>query len=155
LGFELGTPDLAYDDRFFSSLTFGFMWATAIVAVLCLIFTRYISLITQVPYRYYFPILLVFITWACVQYTGGWEDYAILLACSILGIACKTYKFSRPGLVIGFILADRVEALSLQMNALYSIETLFARPIFVGIALATLAVFCWGIFSRRRRLDYA
>jgi predicted membrane metal-binding protein len=77
------------------------------------------------------------------------------LACSILGIACKTYKFSRPGLVIGFILADRVEALSLQMYALYSVETLFARPIFVGIALATLAVFCWGIFSRRRRLDYA
>lgn len=155
LGFELGTPDLADDDRFFNSLTFGFMWATAIVAVLCLIFTRYISLITQVPYRYYFPTLLVFIIWACVQYTGGWEDYAILLACSILGIACKTYKFSRPGLVIGFILADRVEALSLQMNALYSVETLLTRPIFVGIALATLAVFCWGIFSRRRRLDYA
>jgi len=155
LGFELGTPDLANDDKFFNSLTFGFMWATAIVAILCLLFTRYISLITQVPYRYYFPILLVFITWACVQYTGGWEDYAVLLACSILGIACKKYKFSRPGLVIGFILADRVEALSLQMNALYSVETLLTRPIFVGITLVTLTIFCWGILSQRRRLDYA
>ena len=155
LGFELGTPDLAYDTRFFDSLTFGFMWATAIVGVLCLVFTRYISLITQVPYKYYFPLLLAFITWACVQYTGGWEDYAILILCSILGIACKRYKFSRPGMVIGFILADRVEALSLQMNSLYTIDTLLTRPIFITITLLTLGVFVWGIASKRRRLDYA
>jgi TctA family transporter len=155
LGFELGTPDLAYDTRFFDSLTFGFMWATAIVGVLCLVFTRYISLITQVPYKYYFPLLLAFITWACVQYTGGWEDYAILILCSILGIACKRYKFSRPGMVIGFILADRVEALSLQMNSLYTIDALLTRPIFITITLLTLGVFVWGIASKRRRLDYA
>ena len=155
LGFELGTPDLAYDTRFFDSLTFGFMWATAIVGVLCLVFTRYISLITQVPYKYYFPLLLAFITWACVQYTGGWEDYAILILCSILGIACKRYKFSRPGMVIGFILADRVEALSLQMNLLYTIDALLTRPIFITITLLTLGVFVWGIASKRRRLDYA
>jgi putative tricarboxylic transport membrane protein len=155
LGFELGTPDLAYDTRFFDSLTFGFMWATAVVGVLCLVFTRYISLITQVPYKYYFPLLLAFITWACVQYTGGWEDYAILILCSILGIACKRYKFSRPGMVIGFILADRVEALSLQMNSLYTIDALLTRPIFITITLLTLGVFVWGIASKRRRLDYA
>jgi TctA family transporter len=154
LGFELGTPDLAYDERFFDSLTFGFMWATVLVGVLCLIFTRYISAITRVPYRYYFPLLLVFITWACVQYTGGWEDYAILAVCSMLGILCKRYKFSRPGLVIGFILAERVEALTLQMTTLYSIDTLITRPIFVILVLVTTGVFAWGITSKRR-LDYA
>jgi putative tricarboxylic transport membrane protein len=154
LGFELGTPDLAYDERFFDSLTFGFMWATVLVGVLCLIFTRYISAITRVPYRYYFPLLLVFITWACVQYTGGWEDYAILAVCSMLGILCKRYKFSRPGLVIGFILAERVEALTLQMTTLYSIDMLITRPIFVILVLVTTGVFAWGITSKRR-LDYA
>jgi TctA family transporter len=154
LGFELGTPDLAYDERFFDSLTFGFMWATVLVGVLCLIFTRYISAITRVPYRYYFPLLLVFITWACVQYTGGWEDYAILAVCSMLGILCKRYKFSRPGLIIGFILAERVEALTLQMTTLYSIDTLITRPIFVILVLVTTGVFAWGITSKRR-LDYA
>ena len=154
LGFELGTPDLAYDERFFDSLTFGFMWATVLVGVLCLVFTRHISAITRVPYRYYFPLLLVFITWACVQYTGGWEDYFILAVCSALGILCKTYKFSRPGMVIGFILAERVEALTLQMTALYSVETLIQRPIFVILVLVTTGVFAWGITSKRR-LDYA
>jgi len=154
LGFELGTPDLAYDERFFDSLTFGFMWATVLVGVLCLVFTRHISAITRVPYRYYFPLLLVFITWACVQYTGGWEDYFILAVCSALGILCKRYKFSRPGMVIGFILAERVEALTLQMTALYSAETLIQRPIFVILVLVTTGVFAWGITSKRR-LDYA
>ena len=154
LGFELGTPDLAHDERFFDSLTFGFMWATVIVGVFCLLFTRYISAITRVPYKYYFPMLFVFITWACVQYTGGWEDYFILAVCSVLGILCKKYKFSRPAMVIGFILAERVEALTLQMTSLYSIDQLVTRPIFVILLLLTTGVFAWGI-TTKRRLNYA
>ena len=154
LGFELGTPDLAQDNRFFDSLTFGFMWATVLVGVFCLLFTRYISAITRVPYKYYFPLLLVFITWACVQYTGGWEDYFILAVCSVLGILCKKYKFSRPAMVIGFILAERVEALTLQMTSLYSIDQLVTRPIFVILLLLTTGVFAWGI-TTKRRLSYA
>ena len=154
LGFELGTPDLAYDTQFFDSLTFGFMWATVVVGVLCLVFTRYISAVTRVPYKYYFPVLLVFITWACVQYTGGWEDYAMLAICSVLGILCKKYKFSRPGLVIGFILADRIEALTIQLTTLYNLESLLTRPIFVGLAIAIVVVFVYGI-RNKRRLEYA
>ena len=154
LGFELGTPDLAHDERFFDSLTFGFMWGTVIVGVFCLLFTRYISAITRVPYKYYFPLLFVFITWACVQYTGGWEDYFILAVCSVLGILCKKYKFSRPAMVIGFILAERVEALTLQMTSLYSIDQLVTRPIFVILLLLTTGVFAWGI-TTKRRLNYA
>jgi len=154
LGFELGTPDLAHDARFFDSLTFGFMWGTVIVGVFCLLFTRYISAITRVPYKYYFPLLFVFITWACVQYTGGWEDYFILAVCSVLGILCKKYKFSRPAMVIGFILAERVEALTLQMTSLYSIDQLVTRPIFVILLLLTTGVFAWGI-TTKRRLNYA
>tara|TARA_R110002096_G_scaffold102308_1_gene226107 strand:+ start:84 stop:1517 length:1434 start_codon:yes stop_codon:yes gene_type:complete len=154
LGFELGTPDLAHDERFFDSLTFGFMWGTVIVGVFCLVFTRYISAITRVPYKYYFPMLFVFITWACVQYTGGWEDYFILAVCSVLGILCKKYKFSRPAMVIGFILAERVEALTLQMTSLYSIDQLVTRPIFVILLLLTTGVFAWGI-TTKRRLNYA
>ena len=154
LGFELGTPDLAYDTRFFDSLTFGFMWATVIVGAVCLVFTRYISAITRVPYKYYFPLLVVFITWACVQYTGGWEDYFMLAICSALGVLCKRYKFSRPGLVIGFILAERIEALTLQITTIYTFEKLLDRPIFLVLCAVILVVFGWGI-TNKRRLDYA
>lgn len=155
LDFELGTPDLVYDARFFDSLFIGFMGATVLVCIICLVFTRWIALITYVPYYIYGPLLLVFVTWACVQYTGGWEDYAIFALCSILGLAAKKFKFSRPAMLIGFILADRIESLSLQMTNLYTLETLMVRPIFLGLCVAVIGMFIWGVFFNKNRLDYS
>lgn len=154
LGFELGTPDLVYDTRFFDSLTYGFMWATVLVGVFCLVFTPYISRIAYVPYRYYFPVLLIFIVWSCVQYTGGWEDYAVLAICSALGIAAKRYKFSRAALLVSFILAERVENLTIQMVSLYNIENLITRPIFVIIMLTSAALLVYGILNKNK-LEYS
>jgi len=154
LGFELGTPDLAYDDRFFDSLTFGFMWATVIVGLICVAFNKYIAKITYVPYIYYFPILVIFIVWACVQYTGGIEDYIILVLCTVLGIVAKKYKFSRPAMLMAFILADKVEALTIQITSLYTIETLLQRPLFIGLIVIIICLFGYGL-SRKNKLEYA
>lgn len=154
LDFELGTPDLVYDDRFFSSMFIGFMGATVLVAVICLIFTRWIALITYVPYWVYGPLLIIFVVWACVQYTGGWEDYVILALCSILGITAKYFKFSRPAMLIGFILADRIESLSIQMTTLYNIDKLLERPIFLSLCALVIMVFVYGVFFNKRKIDY-
>lgn len=154
LGFELGTPDLANDHKFFSSLTFGFMWATIIVGIVCLIFTPQIAKIARVPYKYYIPILIFFIVWACVQYTGGWEDYAILIFCTIIGVFAKKFKFSRPALLLGFILSERIESLSLQMFTLYRIEDLLTRPIFLFLILLVFIIGIFGIL-KRKELTYA
>ena len=97
-----------------SSLTFGFMWATVIVGIFCILFNKYIALISYVPYKYYFPFLVAFIVWACVQYTGGWEDYAILAICCALGYLAKRFRFSRPAMLMAFILASKLEALTIQ-----------------------------------------
>jgi TctA family transporter len=154
LGFELGTPDLVYDTRFFSSLTYGFMWATILVGFICIIFTPYISRIAYVPYRYYFPVLLVFIVWSCVQYTGGWEDYAMLVICSILGIVAKRIKFSRAAILVAFILAERIENLTIQTFTLYNVETLTTRPIFITIILISIGCLVYGI-SNKNKLEYS
>ena len=154
LNFELGTVDLAMDSRFFDSMLYGFMLATVLVGVLCLLLTRYIAMIAHIPYKYYFPLLLGFITLACVQYTGGWEDYAILAICSIVGILAKQFKFSRPALLFGFILADRIEALTVQMSSLYTFERLLDRPIFWGLIVLCLITVIWGI-TKRSKLEYA
>ena len=154
LDFELGTVDLAQDTKFFDSWLYGFMFATILVGVLCLWLTKYIAMIAQVPYKYYFPLLLTFVVIACVQYTGGWEDYAILFICSVIGLCAKKYKFSRPAMLFGFILAERVEALSIQMFSLYNIEKLLDRPIFWTLVLLIVVVATWGL-TRRNKLDYA
>ena len=154
LDFELGTVDLAMDQRFFDSMLYGFMLATILVGILCLFITKYIAAIAQVPYKYYFPLLLAFIVFACAQYTGGWEDYAILAICSIVGILAKEYKFSRPALLFGFILADRIEALSIQMIGLYDFDKLSTRPIFWTLMGIIVLVLAWGL-TKRSKLEYA
>jgi len=154
LDFELGTIDLAADTKFFDSLTFGFMWATVIVGILCIVFTRYIAMIAYIPYKYYFPLLVAFIVWACVQYTGGWEDYAVLAVMTVIGLLAKKYKFSRPAMLMAFILSDRVEALTAQMTTMYNIDRLMDRPIFLGLVVLIIIVFVWGT-TKRSKLEYA
>ena len=154
LDFELGTVDLAMDTKFFDSMLFGFMMATILVAILCILLTKYIAKIANVPYKYYFPLLLAFIVLACVQYTGGWEDYAILIVCSVIGISAKKFKFSRPALLFGFILAERIESLSIQMYGLYTFDRLLTRPIFWTLIGTIIIVLVWGL-SKRNKLEYA
>jgi len=154
LNFELGTIDLILDKQFFDSMLFGFLFATLLVGLLCLLTTRYIAKITQISYKYYFPLLFGFIVIACVQYTGGWEDYAILVIMSMIGFASKKLKFSRPALLFGFILADRIEALSIQMFGLYNLDKLLERPIFWVLTFIILVIFIVGI-TRRKTMEYA
>ena len=128
------------------------MGATIIVAVVSILAINLICKITAVPYKYYFPLLLGIITWACMQYTGGWEDLAMLMIFSILGLGMKHYKYSRPAMLMAFILADKIENLTLQLTALYTLETLIIRPIFVGIMITVLVIFVYG---RKGKINYA
>jgi TctA family transporter len=153
LGFELGTVDLAYDLRFFDSLTYGFMWGTVLVAFICISLNKYLCRISYVPYKYYFPLLVGFIVWACTQYTGGWEDYAILLICSFLGVFGKAYKYSRPAMLMAFILSYKVETLTLQLSSLYTWETLMTRPIFLGLIICIVLLFCLSL--KKNKLEYS
>ena len=154
LGFELGTQEIANDTKFFDSLTFGFMWATIITGVVCVLFNKQIAKITYVPYIYYFPFLVGFIIWACVQYTGGWQDYAILGITTCLGLFMKKYKFSRPAMLMAFILATKIEALTLQMTTIYSIDKLLTRPLFLVIMGFVVMLLVFSI-SKRSKLEYA
>ena len=154
VGFDLGSYDLVDDTRFFDSLTYGFMWATAITGIICLFSTKYIAKIATVPYKYYFPILLGFVTWACVQYTGGWEDYALLAVFTALGLLMKKFKFSRPSMLIGFILAYKFEALTIQLTSIYTFERLIDRPIFVTLIILSVSLFVWGLF-RKSEMEFS
>ena len=89
-----------------------------------------------------------------MQYTGGWEDLAILAIFSTIGIACKHYKFSRPAMLIAFILADKIESFTLQLTTLYTVEDLITRPIFIAIMLFTLGIFAYS-FMKKGSIDYA
>tara|TARA_B100000953_G_scaffold174301_1_gene143602 strand:- start:206 stop:475 length:270 start_codon:yes stop_codon:yes gene_type:complete len=81
------------------------------------------------------------------------RDYAILILCSALGVFCKQYKYSRPALLMAFILAIKVETLTLQLSALYTIDTLMTRPIFIILIITIIAMATLSI--RKNKLEYA
>ena len=154
LNIELGTPDIVEDTELFTSMTFGFLGATVIVALICMFLIKPISKIASVPYKYYFPILLALIVFTSMQYTGGWEDLAMLAIFSCIGFFCKHFMFSRPAMLIGYILADKVEGLTLQILGLYTWETLITRPIFMTLAVSIIGILIFSII-RKGRIDYA
>jgi TctA family transporter len=153
LNFEMGTLELAQDTKFFHCLSFSFLWATAITGVLCLLLSKYIGYIAHIPYKYYFPLILSVVVWASMQYTGGWEDLAILSILSVLGILMKRFKFSRPAFLIAFILAGRVEKLIWQTFKIYDIGSLMQRPIFLGLC-ALIGVVTFLAYKNKNKLEY-
>jgi len=119
LNIELGDPSLFYDDALFFSMILGFLGGTILVFLILLAFLKRICYITSIPFIYYFPILLLLITWSCVQYTGGWEDYFIFIIMGGLGIIIHKLGISKPALIIGFILFERFELLTVQLVTRY------------------------------------
>lgn len=121
LNIELGDPSIFEDQQLFDSMLLGFIGGTLLVAIILLLFLSKICYITRVPYHYYFPILLILIVWSCVQYTGGWEDYIVFLVFSVIGIIIHKLNISKPAIIIGFILFERFELLSVQLLTRYII----------------------------------
>ena len=154
LGFDMGSLTLMQDTKFFSSLTQGYMWALIITFPIALLCIRWLVMLTLLPYKYFFFPIMALIIWSCVQYTGGWEDYAVLAIFCAVGLVLKKIKFSRPALIIGFVLSDKLESLSKQMTDLYTMDQLLTRPIFLSIAALSLVVLVYGIFFHKTKIDF-
>ncbi|GJL83555.1 MAG: hypothetical protein DHS20C01_31890 [marine bacterium B5-7] len=153
LNIEMGSIYLLEDREFFAAMAFGFLAASVLVMFICLFINRYLELLTAIPFKYYSMVVFAIIVWACVQYTGGWEDYAMLAIASVLGMLCKHYRFSRPSLLVAYILSYKVETLSLQTYTLYSATDVIQRPGFLVISAITLFLLYYGV-TRNERIDF-
>lgn len=154
LGFEMGSISLLEDREFFNSLSSGYLLALLITFPVSILAIRWLTMITVLPFRYFFWPILALIVWSSVQYTGEWEDYAVLFAFCVLGLLLKWGKFSRPALIIGFVLADKIESLTSQVSVLYTPASLLERPIFLTIIGLALIVFIYGTFFYRSKIEF-
>lgn len=154
VGLEMGSPALLTDMTFFNVLTSSYMGSLVIAFILSVVFIRYAVNIMRMPFKYYFWPLLAVIVWSCAQYTGGWEDYAVFTLCAVLGLVFKYLKISRASVVIGFVLADRVEMLSRQFFSLYEFSDLLGRPISVTLLTVAVAAAIYGILFNKSKVEY-
>lgn len=153
-GLELGTPELLEDSDFVWSLGASFLAATALCFVICIFTTRWIVRILELPYWFYAGVIMTVIVWSCLQYSGTWNDIYILAICSVLGLVCHRFKFSRPAILVAYILAEKLENYSQQALTLYSWSDLLGRPVFTVLIFVSVLVISWSLLRSNRGIDY-
>jgi putative tricarboxylic transport membrane protein len=154
VGLELGSPALLNDAQFFSSLNLSFMGSLVITFLFSMAFIKFTTLIAKIPFKVYFWGLVILITWSCVQYTGYWEDYAMLGICTVAGVSFKYLKLSRAAFIIGFVLSSRLEALAIQYSTLYEPLDILSRPISATLIGCAMVAAIYGIFFNKARINY-
>ena len=154
VGLELGTPALLADTKFFNII--GASYAVSLIAtfVISLFFIRWAQHAMNLKFAWYFWPVMAVLVWSSVQYTGYWEDYAMLALCCALGIAMRYLKLSRAAFIIGFALSDQLEKVWYQYTTLYSLGEFLHRPIAATLFAVAVAVAIWGLFFNRTKISY-
>ena len=154
VGLELGTPLLLKDTVFFNSLFYSYVGALFLTVIISYWAIKYATKIFDIKLDYWYWPLIVLIVWTAVQYTGYWEDYAVLALCVALGLFLKHFKFSRAAFIIGFVLSDKLEKIFYQYTMLFDWSAIFTRPIsLILISIAMIAI-VYGLFFNKARISY-
>lgn len=120
------------------------IWALALAnvvgTIICFGLSPQIARLTTIRYMLLAPFMLGIISFAAFQATRNWGDLIALFVLSVLGVYMKRFGWSRPALLIGFVLSVRVETSVYQTIALYGISFLERPIVLVLLALSVVSI---------------
>jgi len=133
-------------------LTFTIIWSIALANIfgagICLALAHPIARLTTIPYAIIAPLMIAIIFFAAFQATNDWGDLIALLIMGTLGVYMKRFGWSRPALLIGFVLSDKVEDAIYQTLQAYG-WNLFTRPIVVILVILVILSAVVGLRTKR------
>ncbi|WP_305988332.1 tripartite tricarboxylate transporter permease [Roseibium sp. MMSF_3544] len=148
IGVEPGT-ELITDQM---DLVYLIIWSIAaaniVGAGICFMLSPQIAKLTTIRYALLAPFMFGIIFFAAFQATRSWGDLVALFILSALGVYMKRFGWSRPALLIGFVLSVRVETSVYQTVALYGISFL-ERPIVIALLVLTLLSVTAAVFFKQ------
>jgi len=171
-GMEIGQPSLLQDSDFVNSLAFGYIFGTIGVAMLSIFLYKWIIKILEVPYWIYATFIIAVIIYANMQYTGGWEDLALLGILSAIGVILKHYNVSRPAILVAYVVAFKIDEYFWGTLQLYGYKQwkpglssmsdfrwfdLFSitnHPLFILAIIVSIAIFVNSLVRKDRGIDY-
>jgi TctA family transporter len=125
-------------------LTFVIIWSLALANVLgtatCLLLAKPIARLTLVPFAVLAPFMIVIVYFAAFQTTRAWEDLVALFVFGVLGCYMKRFGWSPPALLIGFVLAQRLDASVYQSIQVYGMSFLERGGVQVILVLIAVSV---------------
>lgn len=126
-------------------LSFVIIWSIAVANIFgagaCLLLARPISSLTTIRYTLIAPFMFAIIFFAAFQATRDWGDIIGLMVLGTLGIYMKRFGWSRPALLIGFVLSKKVEDAVYQTVQAYGLSFLERPIVLVLLALVALSGF--------------
>jgi TctA family transporter len=126
-------------------LTFIIVWSLALANVIgagtCLFLARPIARLTLVPFALLAPFMIVIIYFAAFQATRAWEDLIALFVLGVIGMYMKRFGWSRPALLIGFVLSRRLDASVYQSIQVYGTSFLERGGVQIMLVLIAISIF--------------
>lgn len=123
--------------------------ANIVGAGICFFLAPQIARITTIRYTLIAPFMIGIIFFAAFQATRNWGDLIALLLLSVLAIYMKRFGWSRPALLIGFVLSERVESSVYQTVTLYGASFL-QRPIVIALLVLTVLSIALAVFFKQK-----
>ena len=135
--------------------TYTIVWtlafANVIGAGLCLFLSPAIARLTTIRYPLLAPFMLMVISFAAFQASRDLMDFVFLIVIGLLGVGLKRFGWSRPALLIGFVLADQIETYLYQAIQFYEWKFL-TRP---GVIIIGLIIVVSAYFGARNKPQHA
>ena len=125
VGFEVGDLSVMEDTKFLTHLFGGYMVGTVIAGILMIVLARYLSRLMEVKLAYWMVPLGLLIIWSILSsrhYVTVQEDLILLTVFSYIGYLCKSFKFSRPALLMAYVLFEKLESTFYMMKGIYFIN---------------------------------
>jgi TctA family transporter len=118
------------------NLFFTTVVANIIGAIICFILAKQVIKIAFISPDYLFPFIAVFVFMGAFAYHEALENIIVVFVVGVLGYCMKKYNYSRPALLLGFILGWMFEK-----NLFISIDIYGARFLLRPIVMAILFLF--------------
>jgi len=148
VGFEVGDPAVMDDANFITHLFGGYMLGTLIAGIVMIAFARQFTKIVYIKPVYWMIPMGLLTIWAVLAsryYVDVGADLFMLLLFSILGFTMKHLKFSRPALLMAFVLSDRIE------TSWYQITGIYFRPEYLVLAVILVL---YGFLNKNKIMEY-
>lgn len=133
--------------------TYLIIWSLALANILgtglCIVMSPHIAKITRVPYALVAPFVLMIVTFASFQANKQYPDLLVLIAIGVFAVFMKRGGWSRPAVLIGFVLSDTLETYFYQAVQFYEWRFVLRPGVIVIFAAAALTVL--SIFLHRRK----
>lgn len=125
-------------------LTYLIIWSLGLANVIgagtCLFLAKPIARLTLIRYTLLAPFMIAIVYFAAYQATRSWLDLVALFALGLLGMYMKRFGWSRPALLVGFVLSMRLDAAVYQSVQVYGASFLQRTGVLVMLALIALSI---------------